>query len=460
MSVGRAPPPQVLTGRLVEFADFTAADSPFSASCPAIMKLEPEERFSRTAVVYATADLARLEGISPRPHDGFNVGYVGTASFVKMHSDFVSMSASAEIKDARFIICGFHSSELADEIVACPSPQKFELKGFVKDIRPVLEVLDVFGYPLGEDNYSGAEMVLQEAMFAGIPPVVFPHGGAGRLVVDNYTGLVVDSGWEYARALEYLYHHPEQRERLGKNAREYALQMFSAKKAADRLNSIYTHLMTLPKRTRKWNSMPPIERKKDQKPPAGGIPWPMEPPEESFAGAHHFIESLGEFGGLFVESMTTEDHKALFATDEKIRNLSTVMKATDTGGVTQYLMCYPRDAWLLFWGGLVYDGMGWHESAYNSYTAAVANGFPHWRVYYHLASASEKLGRKPKAIEALRTLRQLEPEFTGAQEMLRRLGGMDHRILSGSICPHCKSKTSVSHPGLWICPYCNNEFVC
>lgn len=52
-------------------------------------------------------------------------------------------------------------------------------------------------------------------------------------MINNYTGLVAQSESEYTQAIEYLYHHPEERLRLGRNAKEYAQQLFGAENVAE-----------------------------------------------------------------------------------------------------------------------------------------------------------------------------------------------------------------------------------
>ena len=42
-----------------------------------------------------------------------------------------------------------------------------------------------------------SELALQEAMFAGLPCIVFSHGGAAQLISDGETGFVVDSAADY-----------------------------------------------------------------------------------------------------------------------------------------------------------------------------------------------------------------------------------------------------------------------
>lgn len=93
---------------------------------------------------------------------------------------------------------------------------------------------------------------LQEAMFAGVPPVVFPYGGIKGLVEHEQTGLVVDSEADYQQAIKYLYHHPEIRLKLGKNASNYACQAFDSQNAVQKLHQVYDRMMKLNKRQRTW----------------------------------------------------------------------------------------------------------------------------------------------------------------------------------------------------------------
>ena len=213
--------PQVITRDLINYADFAIPCNPHSYELPVIKQLKPEIRHQKVGMVYDAADFDRVQNIQPQPHEGFNVGYMGSLSFSKMHPNYISMSAKANIPDVKFILCGGGNIPLlqnqAQELNAL---HKFDFRGFVEDIASEIAKFDVYGYPLCEDTYAAAELNLQEAMYAGIPPVVLPHGGIKKLIINNYTGLMVDSELEYSQALEYLYHNPQERLRLGKNAKE------------------------------------------------------------------------------------------------------------------------------------------------------------------------------------------------------------------------------------------------
>ena len=81
--------------------------------------------------------------------------------------------------DARFVVCGGGGGEtgLRRRFEALGMGARVDIRGAVEDIRVPLEEFDIFGYPLAEDTYATSEKALQEAMWVGVPPVVFAHGG-------------------------------------------------------------------------------------------------------------------------------------------------------------------------------------------------------------------------------------------------------------------------------------------
>ena len=57
------------------------------------------------------------------------------------------------------------------------------------------------------------------------------------------TGLLVRTPEEYEQAVRYLYAHPEERARLGRNARRYIEENFSVERTAARLSAVYDEVM-------------------------------------------------------------------------------------------------------------------------------------------------------------------------------------------------------------------------
>ena len=236
--VGGQRAPQILSRDVVEYFDMAIACSPYTYESPAFRSLPEKYRIERTGMAYGATDFARLDGIKPIPHKEFTVGYIGTLDFMKMHSDFVALSTQVKIPDVKFIVCGEGGAihTLKEQISAAHRDDSFIFTGTSKDIRPVLELVDVYGYRLCEETYAASELNLQEVMFAGIPPVVFPHGGVRHFGSKRITGLVVHSAREYGRQLNICITIPKKRLRLGRNAKEYATQILDLKKR--QLNSI------------------------------------------------------------------------------------------------------------------------------------------------------------------------------------------------------------------------------
>ncbi|MBF0233110.1 MAG: glycosyltransferase family 4 protein [Desulfamplus sp.] len=257
--IGGEHPPHVITRELINFADIVKTTGPFSYDLPIFSMLKPEERLSKIHMIYCAADFSRLKGFTPRKHDAFNVTYLGTVAFIKMHPDFIKLCHSIRIPESNFIVCGFGQAypELKQQAQKLGILHRFEFRGEEKDIRHLLEITDVLGYPLCHDNFSSGELILQEAAYAGIPAVVFPYGGAGRMVINDFTGYVVHSEAEYREAIEFLHKRPGERQRLGQNAREYARQLFGQPlKAAGRVLHLYQKMMIRPKNNRNYGNCP------------------------------------------------------------------------------------------------------------------------------------------------------------------------------------------------------------
>jgi glycosyltransferase involved in cell wall biosynthesis len=336
--------PQVITPDLVECADFCVATSRQTLQLPA---LAAAVRRECADTVPGIADFERLEDCRPAPHDTFNVGYIGTLSRAKIHPSYVAMSAGIDIPNVRFVLCGAGGDEeLRCEAERLAPDGRFVFRGFVENIRPVLETLDVFGYPLCEDTYATSEKSLQEAMYAGVPPVVFPHGGVRDLVEDGQTGLVVRSGREYREAIEHLYRTPPERQRLGVNARDFVRRQFAPQDAARQFGRIYERMMGRPKRQRRWTGV-----------------------GKDATAAARFVAAMGDTAPQFAASLRDPDAEA----ERQIAESSPLL-AMGEGGVFHYRRHYPEDPWLRFWSGLILLGQQRREKAAGEFQAAMRLG--------------------------------------------------------------------------------------
>jgi glycosyltransferase involved in cell wall biosynthesis len=374
-------PPHLITREVIDMADIFVAASPVTLELDLVKSMGCE----KTDLVFAGADFARLDDISAEDHAAFNIGYIGTIDFAKMHPKFVAMSADVDVPNAHFILCGAGKAirALKEQIRDLGNEARFEILDYVQDIRRVLARLDVFGYPLSEDNYSASELVLQEVMYAGVPSVVLPFGGAAHLIVHGETGLVAEDEREYARAIESLYHHPDERARLGRNAAVRAKQLFGARNCAKKFNRIYAQLLRRPKGARRSSS--------------GDLAAIAIEQGSSNRGAALLVRSLGDRGGDFRASLAAvEEHEVLAA---EARISSTAPAFGDC--ILDYRNHFPTDKYLALWSGLVLLNRERPALAAAALRRAIELGCDHWRAQWYFARAARAAGATAVAETAL-----------------------------------------------------------
>lgn len=375
MHIGGEHPPQVITPELVAFADRIQNTGPFAMDRAVFAALPPDVRRAKVSLTYCPADLARLDGVRPMPHAGLCVAYVGSVDFAKLHPDFVALCASIRTPGARFVVAGPGRAypELRRQAEAAGLAGRMEFLGPLEDIAPVLEVADVFGYPLCADNYSSGELILQEVAYCGLPAVVLDHGGAGRMVEHGVSGLVARSALEYRDAVERLLADADERKRLGQAARELAGRLFAGGRAGRETVALYADMLRQPKRAR-------------------AFPPPPEAPGFAGAlGARRFVQSLGHAGGPFAAIMGPGGFAAQVDADRRIAAASPVLALGD-GGIESYLRCYPDDPLLLYWAGLTALARGEADAALVRFVRAGRMGLVDGRAEACAARAARLLG--------------------------------------------------------------------
>jgi len=375
LHINGAYPPQSITANVCTVGDIIVASDFGSLHIPAL-----KETPSKLQLIVPGTDPQRLDGYTSIDHATFNVGYIGTLSFSKMHPEFVAMHAAAlDISAIRIVVHGEgHAADaLKRQCKQLGVDHRFEFRGYAEDIREALGELDVFGYPLCETNYSTGELVLQEAMLAGIPPIVLPFGGAANRVIHGNTGLVAQDVRGYSEAIAFLYNNPVLRARLGTAANNYARKEFSAETTALKFNMIYSDLMKKPKRHHHF--------------PADGT--------HQYAaanGASLFVSSLRDIHIDFAASLSPDGGTAAIAAEERIASAAPHLFET----LMQYRGCFPDDPSLRFWSGLLLHAMGRPALAASEFNRAVSLGYDHWRIHWHLAKAARAAGSDERASAA------------------------------------------------------------
>ena len=390
--------PHVLTPALAEWPDALVASCAYTAALPAFAT-QPSSS-SRRHLVLGTAGFDRVADVQPIAHDGFVVGYVGTVDFAKMDRRFVAMHAALEIPGLTCVVHGSGGGFPALEAEAgrLGVARRFEFAGYAHDLARALARFDVFGYPLAEGTFAAAEIVLQEAMYAGVPPVIFRRGGAACMVEHGRTGMIVDTEAEYVSAVEYLYAHPEKRQAMGRAATDAARQMFDLGRATRKLRAIYDAMLQRPPRRHTW-------------------------PRAAATGARLFVDTLGDLRPEYRVSLTSQDDEAVFAAERIIRSAPETVRTAAAGGVLHYRRYFPNDPVLRLWAGLVLLGGSRPALAAAELRAAASLGLAHWRVSWYLAQAALAAGADDLADEALAAVVQAAPTFAPARAALSRRNG-------------------------------------
>lgn len=357
-------PTQNFTDALIAFPDRFVIATPHSLKAPAVMRLSEEERATRIRLVFSCAGIEHVAAVKPCTHSGFRVGYVGTVDYCKMHPDFIRMSAGVQIPGVRFVVCGGPGDAvIRADAVRAGVEDRFEFLGQVDDVAGMLSSFDVFGYPLAEDHYGTGEQALIEALAAGVPPVVLANGAEQHIVQDGVTGIVARNCEEYRRALELLHREPERRLMLAGNARRIARERFSIEQLARNWSAVYSELLRIPLRSRKWSG--------------------SNSPDLVVDGAALFLESLGEHGVDYRESMNAPPDGALLAADGRVACKKGLSRARTRGTAFHYQSFFPGDPYLNLWCGLMLEADGHCDEAGRCFLTA-SQGLGNGRVAPYL----------------------------------------------------------------------------
>ena len=190
--------------------------------------------------ILSTGNMRRFLNVKPKVHDGFNVGYVGTVDYKKMHSHFKQICEAVEVKDIHFTIIGENKTKYK-------SDNRFDFIGHVNDVTPYLSYMDIFGYLLSSDHYGTCEQVLGEAMCAGVVPVALNNEAERSIIKSGWNGVLAENTDEYIQYIEMLSQQPDIRKKLSVNARSDARQRYSIERMTVQWEIIFRELIKQPK---------------------------------------------------------------------------------------------------------------------------------------------------------------------------------------------------------------------
>ncbi len=132
----------------------------------------------------------------------------------------------------RFIGGGPEEEELRKKARALGLENRVEFTGHVQDIRPYLERAH---FAVLSSEKEGLPLSLIEVMACGLPCVVTDVGGNREIVIQGRTGLLVEFGSpeRLAEAIRFMIDSPEERKRLGEEAKRFVQERFDLQRMVE-----------------------------------------------------------------------------------------------------------------------------------------------------------------------------------------------------------------------------------
>ena len=313
--------PYVFSEKLIRFSDKFVFASPISYKVKEVMEL-PDDLTDRLTHIWTTGDISEYFSVKPSPHSGFNIGFVGTLDYSKLHPNFIDMCSRINIPDVMFIMIGggCDLDNMKDEVVARGLETKFAFTGVIKDVKPYLSIIDVLGYPLNPDHFGTCEQVLGEAIAAGVIPIVMKNPAEEYILFQSLVKFVCENEDDYVRNMELLYRDKESKSDIASLIQKNVTKLYDSDRMFFSWENVFEELMNKPKRKRVWT---------------------ISDERAQMRGAGIFIESLGEYGKPF-EGNNNEEILKLYESNLQWHSKS-------KGSPRQYLDAFPDDEQLAEW---------------------------------------------------------------------------------------------------------------
>ena len=269
-------PPNVFTNKILNYPDKFIFTTPMSFNAK---EVKNNNNYSYIYIyIWSTSNLNKwynLERINTT--DNFNVLYVGTVDFVKMHPNFLEICDKIKIPNIKFIVLGGPNNLiLENKAKQMGIAHKFNFVGKTSDVESYIKISDVFGYPLNRNHFGTCDQSLQEAMSSGLVPVVLDNPMEKYMVKSN-CGIICSNENEYINAIEELYKDKKLLNILSRNTKEYAKKEFSIEKMSLEWQKVFNEIINIEKTKKNWN----INDKNNLK------------------AIDIFFESIGEYKNLF-----------------------------------------------------------------------------------------------------------------------------------------------------------------
>jgi glycosyltransferase involved in cell wall biosynthesis len=176
------------------------------------------------------------------PIDNIVVASAGRLEPQKAYSDLIKAAKiiCAKNPNVTFVIAGEGSlrKELTKEIEDYGLRGRFLLPGFVPDIWKFLCGVDIFAM---SSLFEGLCYAVLEAGIMGIPTVATGIGGLAYSILDGKTGFLIEplNPGKLAEKLFFLIENRGAAMKMGHNAKERVLRLFTMEQMISSLDRIY-----------------------------------------------------------------------------------------------------------------------------------------------------------------------------------------------------------------------------
>lgn len=308
--------PQVIPPELVRFPDAWLLSAPLGHGSRDVADGHPD-----VVHVPALADMTRLAGIAPRPHDGVRAVTLGSLTVAKLHPEFARIVAGVTRTEVMFDLYGDADpadvARLEGQLEVYGVTDRVTLHGHTERLDDAFAEADLFVHPLTPGSYVTSEKVLQESMWVGLPPVLLEGTAAVGWIEPEVTGLVAGDIDAFARQVDRLAADPALRRRLGEGARAFARARFDPSRNARAIWAVVERCMADEKRARD---------------PLMGADEPA---------SARFLRSLGELAEEFLRRVTGPDVPA-----------DPILLRSE-GGVLHHFNASPDDSRLAAWADVL-----------------------------------------------------------------------------------------------------------
>jgi glycosyltransferase involved in cell wall biosynthesis len=334
--------PHVVTAEVASYADrLVASGRPLVGLCDRQLVIAP-----RSPHVIDLKEPAR------RGLGHFTVGIFGTLDSSKSDPTALDVFVDANLPRAKLLVVG--SGDLPPiwmaRAKALGLEQRVEFTGFVRDVGLQLARMDVLLHMPSDDSFGTLDLSLQEAMAAGVVPVVRAGTPASDLVRDDVDGLIADNNHDYVSHLRSLYHDPQRVERLRNTGVQRSRTEFTPQSSGAQFEKLYSEL---------YSESPRIHQL-----PASNIT----------DGAQRFITTLGPAAHSF--RISARRGSGWREADNAIALSPPALVGPGAGGILHYRGYYPKDPILRYWAGLVFAAQGRPAFAAAEFAASAKAGWP------------------------------------------------------------------------------------